>query len=129
LGDCENFNYADPLVTPAHIKPEFYFLWAYAILRSVPNKLGGVVLMFMAVGFLLVPPFLNEYKPGASFHPVSQVLFWVFVVNFLLLSFVGACPVEAPYENLGRVCRGIYLAYFLFDPAVKLMLHKKLIEV
>lgn len=94
----------------------------------MPNKLGGVVLILLAIVFLLVPPFLNQYKPGARFHPFSQVLFWVLVVNFLLLSFVGACPVEAPYENLGRVCRGVYLAYFFLDPAVKLGFHKKLIE-
>jgi len=75
LGDAENYNQADALVTPVHIKPEFYFLWAYAILRSVPNKLGGVVAMLMAIALLAVLPFLNKDKPGCSFCPINQIIF------------------------------------------------------
>jgi len=74
LGDAENYNQADALVTPVHIKPELYFLWAYAILRSVPNKLGGVVAIFMAIALLGVLPLLNKRKPGCRFCPINQVI-------------------------------------------------------
>nr|BDC91892.1 cytochrome b [Armandia sp. GK-2021] len=123
LGDAENYNPADALVTPAHIKPEFYFLWAYAILRSVPNKLGGVVAMFSAIILLGVLPFINNVKPGCSFCPVNQILLWVFVVNLFLLSYIGACPVEAPYENMGRVFSLVYFAFFIVDPFIKKKIH------
>lgn len=75
LGDAENYNPADALVTPAHIKPEFYFLWAYAILRSVPNKLGGVVAILSAIILLGVLPLLNTTKPGCRFCPLNQIFF------------------------------------------------------
>lgn len=129
IGDCENYNYADPLVTPAHIKPELYFLWAYAILRSVPNKLGGVVLILTAVLLLLAPSFLNTYKPGCRLHPIRQILLWIFVVNFILLSYIGACPVEPPYEGLGQVFSLVYFAYFILDPIAKTFIHKRTIEI
>lgn len=129
LGDAENYNQADALVTPVHIKPEFYLLWAYAILRSVPNKLGGVVAMLIAIALLGVLPFLNKRKPGCSFCPVNQVIFWIFVVNFFLLSYIGACPVEAPYEMLGRVFRLIYFALLILDPLIKKYFHEVLLKM
>lgn len=128
LGDAENYNQADALVTPVHIKPEFYFLWAYAILRSVPNKLGGVVAMFMAIALLGVLPLLNKSKPGCRFSPFNQVIFWCFVVNFFLLSYIGACPVEAPYEIIGRVLSVLYLSLFIIDPIIKKYLHNPLLN-
>jgi len=76
LGDPENFIPANPLVTPVHIKPEWYFLWAYAILRSIPNKLGGVVAMFSALLILFVVPFIMvQTRRGNSFYPLNQILF------------------------------------------------------
>lgn len=76
LGDPENFIPANPLVTPVHIKPEWYFLWAYAILRSIPNKLGGVVAIFSALLILFVVPFINlQYRAGNRFYPANQILF------------------------------------------------------
>lgn len=76
LGDPENFIPANPLVTPVHIKPEWYFLWAYAILRSIPNKLGGVVAMFSALLILFVVPFMIvQTRRGHSFYPLRQLLF------------------------------------------------------
>jgi len=109
LGDPENFIPANPLVTPVHIKPEWYFLWAYAILRSIPNKLGGVIAIFSALLILFVIPFIRvQVCRGVSFYPVSQFLFWVLVVNTILLTWIGGCPVEAPYEVLGQVFTFIY---------------------
>lgn len=129
LGDAENYNQADALVTPVHIKPELYFLWAYAILRSVPNKLGGVVAMLMAIVLIGFLPFLNKSKPGCSFCPINQVIFWVFVVNFFLLSYIGACPVEAPYEFLGRVFSVVYFGFFIIDPLIKKYVHQNLLSI
>ena len=87
FGDAENFKEADSLVTPAHIKPEWYFLFAYAILRSIPNKLGGVVALMLSVLVLFVLPYLprNRFK-GVRFKPLSKMFFWLFVVDFLLLT-------------------------------------------
>ena len=87
IGDPENFIRANPLSTPTHIKPEWYFLWAYAILRSIPNKLGGVVAIFRAIFFLFLLPIIDTGKiQGMGFYPVNQVLFWGFRVICLLLT-------------------------------------------
>lgn len=104
LGDPENFIPANPLVTPVHIKPEWYFLWAYAILRSISRKLGGVVAIFSALLILFLVPFLNSsYKRvGFGFYPANQVLFWVAGCNAILLTWIGGRPVEYPYEGLGK---------------------------
>lgn len=88
FGDPENFIPANPLVTPVHIQPEWYFLFAYAILRAIPNKLGGVVGLLMSILVLFLVPFLfsSSYFLGESFYPVGQVLFWCFVRVFVLLT-------------------------------------------
>nr|AOR87108.1 cytochrome b [Streptosyllis sp. THS1] len=110
LTDPENFIPANPLVTPIHIKPEWYFLWAYAILRSIPNKLGGVVAMFLAILIYLILPLLGLKKVyNCSFYPYSQFVFWMFICNSLLLTWIGGCPVEAPYELLGQ-----FFTFFYF---------------
>lgn len=115
LTDPENFIPANPLVTPIHIKPEWYFLWAYAILRSIPNKLGGVVAIFIALLILfLVPIFNNRKKIGNSSYIINQLLFWFWLFNACLLTWIGGCPVEVPYENLGRLFTWFYfISYFL----------------
>lgn len=119
LGDPENFIPANPLVTPVHIKPEWYFLWAYAILRSIPNKLGGVVAMFGAMLILFVLPFSHSHlRRGNAFYPVNQVLFWCFVSICILLTWIGGCPVEMPYDFLGQIFTGIYFIYFILNPIV-----------
>ena len=82
----------------------------------------------MAIGFLAILPFINTWKPGATFHPISQILFWVFVVNFFILSLIGACPVEAPYEIVGRVRSCVYLAYFFIDPVIKKWVHSSIMS-
>ncbi len=113
LGDPENFIQANPLVTPVHIQPEWYFLFAYAILRSIPNKLGGVVALALAVLILLIIPFMPVSKfQGITNYPLSKIFFWVLVRVFFLLTWIGACPVEAPYVFLGQVLSIAYFFYF-----------------
>lgn len=102
LGDPDNFIPANPLATPIHIKPEWYFLWAYAILRSVPNKLGGVLVIFSAILYFLVLPY--RIGKSISFSFIRQILFWGFVVNLFLLTWIGGSPVESPYEGIGQIC-------------------------
>lgn len=116
LGDPENFVPANPLVTPVHIKPEWYFLWAYAILRSVPNKLGGVVAIFAAILILLTLPFISQQKNrGLVFYPLGQCMFWLLTANTLLLTWIGGCPVEPPYETLGQI---FTVSYFLLHISI-----------
>lgn len=119
LGDPENWVPADPLVTPVHIQPEWYFLFAYAILRSIPNKLGGVVGLLASVLVLFTLPASSPRKyRGLSFYPLNQALFWGFVGVFLVLTWVGICPVERPYEGIGQLFTCLYFVYFLVDPIV-----------
>lgn len=119
LGDPENFIPANPLVTPVHIKPEWYFLWAYAILRSIPNKLGGVVAIFSAILILFLVPLINiQSRRGISFYPISQLLFWIIVSNTILLTWIGGCPVEGPYEGLGQIFTFMYFVLYLINPVL-----------
>ena len=98
LGDPENFIPANPLVTPIHIQPEWYFLFAYAILRSIPNKLGGVVALALAVIILYILPFYgNRIFKSFIFYPLGKLIFWSLVVIVILLTWIGARPVEYPY--------------------------------
>lgn len=117
LGDPENFIPANPLVTPVHIKPEWYFLWLYAILRSIPNKLGGVVAIFGALLVLfLVPIIFNQKYRGLPFYPISQFLFWLIIAIIFVLTWIGGCPVEAPYEAIGQVVTLLYFLVFFSIP-------------
>lgn len=98
LMDAENFIPANPLQTPAHIQPEWYFLFAYAILRSIPNKLGGVIALVASIAVLFLFPFVSKTKSGGvQYSPTSRFLFWCFVVNFLLLTWLGSAPAEPPF--------------------------------
>nr|YP_005351141.1 cytochrome b [Fissurella volcano]AFB78091.1 cytochrome b [Fissurella volcano] len=118
LGDSENFISANPLVTPVHIQPEWYFLFAYAILRSIPNKLGGVMALAGSVLVLFFVPILKVGKlRSMSFYPISQILFWGLIGIFFVLTWIGACPVEAPYEGIGRVFTVLYFSCYLLIPA------------
>lgn len=112
LGDPENFISANPLVTPVHIQPEWYFLFAYAILRSIPNKLGGVVALAGSVMVLYTLGFTQRYQiKGFPFYPLFKPLFWGFCTLVALLTWIGARPVEDPYIFVGQV---LTLAYFSF---------------
>ena len=115
LGDPENFIPANPLVTPIHIQPEWYFLFAYAILRSIPNKLGGVIALFCSVlVFYLFPLIKNSFIfiKTFIFLPVNKILYWLFVTTVILLTWIGARPVEDPYILVGQVLTFLYFIYF-----------------
>nr|YP_003331314.1 cytochrome b [Bajacalifornia megalops]BAI50207.1 cytochrome b [Bajacalifornia megalops] len=114
LGDPDNFTPANPLTTPPHIKPEWYFLFAYAILRSVPNKLGGVLALLASVLILLVVPALHTSKQqGLTFRPLTQLLFWALIADLLVLTWIGGMPVEPPYVNIGWTASILYFSLFL----------------
>jgi ubiquinol-cytochrome c reductase cytochrome b subunit len=114
LGHPDNYIPANPLVTPEHIVPEWYFLPFYAILRSIPNKLGGVVAMVGAILILLTLPILNISLIRSSyFRPICKILFWLFVANFVLLGWIGGNPVEYPYVLIGQILTITYFVYFI----------------
>nr|BCH36362.1 cytochrome b [Acanthaster planci] len=128
LSDPENFNPANPLVTPVHIQPEWYFLFAYAILRSIPNKLGGVIALLASILILFMVPILHTSNNQAStFRPVSQSLFWCLATVFLFLTWIGSQPVEDPFILLGQIASTAYFSLFLFAIPLTSELENKLI--
>nr|YP_010958749.1 cytochrome b [Baronia brevicornis]WNB35767.1 cytochrome b [Baronia brevicornis] len=117
LGDPDNFTPANPLVTPIHIQPEWYFLFAYAILRSIPNKLGGVIALIMSILILIILPFtFNKKIQGIQFYPINQIMFWSMISTIILLTWIGARPVENPYIITGQLLTIIYFSYFIINP-------------
>ena len=119
LGDPENFIPANPLVTPIHIQPEWYFLFAYAVLRSIPNKLGGVIAIIISIIIILVPPIINNNKfQGLIFYPLNKTIFWLFVNNIILLTWIGARPAEEPFIFVGQILTISYFRYFLINPLI-----------
>nr|CRG62857.1 cytochrome b [Lacerta bilineata] len=129
LGDPENFSPANPLVTPPHIKPEWYFLFAYAILRSIPNKLGGVLALLFSILILLTSPMLHLSKQRTlTFRPLSQALFWLLISDILILSWIGGQPVEQPFMIIGQLPSAIYFAIFLLLMPALALLENKLLK-
>nr|QNE85739.1 cytochrome b [Tomosvaryella palliditarsis] len=122
LGDPDNFIMANPLVTPVHIQPEWYFLFAYAILRSIPNKLGGVIALIMSIAILMILPFyhLSKFR-GMQFYPMNKMLFWMMVTSVILLTWIGARPVEDPYILMGQMLTVTYFMYYLLNPLIAKM--------
>jgi len=117
LSDPDNFTPANPIVTPIHIQPEWYFLFAYAILRSIPNKLGGVIALFASIIILGILPISIKSKfKGIQFYPLRQIIFWIFIITVILLTWIGARPVEYPYTNTGLILTLMYFIYFIIDP-------------
>ena len=117
LADPENFIVANPLVTPIHIKPEWYFLWVYAILRSIPNKLGGVIALFAALLILFTLPITKmNKKRGLAFYPINQLLFWILVSSWLILTWIGGRPVEDPFITIGQVFTILYFMFYILNP-------------
>lgn len=119
LGDPDNFIPANPLVTPPHIQPEWYFLFAYAILRSIPNKLGGVIALVLSIAILFILPFTNVSKfRGIQYYMLNQILFWTMVIIVILLTWIGARPVEDPYILTGQILTVLYFSYFILNPLI-----------
>nr|QCP68882.1 cytochrome b [Cryptolestes ferrugineus] len=122
LGDPDNFVPANPLVTPVHIQPEWYFLFAYAILRSIPNKLGGVIALVLSIAILYIMPFINKKKfLSTQFYPINKILFWFFLVLVILLTWIGARPVEDPYILVGQTLTVLYFSFYMFNPLINKM--------
>lgn len=119
LGDPDNFIPANPLVTPPHIQPEWYFLFAYAILRSIPNKLGGVIALVFSIAILFILPFSNNFKfQRTQFYPINQILFWLLTTIVVLLTWIGARPVEDPFILTGQILTCLYFLYYLINPII-----------
>jgi ubiquinol-cytochrome c reductase cytochrome b subunit len=113
MGHPDNYIPANPMVTPAHIVPEWYFLPFYAILRSIPDKLGGVIAMGGALVILLAIPFINTSEIRSSqFRPIFRIFFWLLVVDFLILGWIGQKPVESPFVEVGQIATIFYFTFF-----------------
>nr|YP_009467162.1 cytochrome b [Phatnoma laciniatum]ARB50167.1 cytochrome b [Phatnoma laciniatum] len=122
LNDPENFTQANPMVTPTHIQPEWYFLFAYAILRSIPNKLGGVITMLMSILILVLPMIsMNSKFQSTSLYPMNKIMFWMFMCTMILLTWIGMCPVEYPFISTGQILTIIYFNYFLMNPIITMI--------
>nr|ARH54518.1 cytochrome b [Nosodendron fasciculare] len=116
LGDPDNFIPANPLITPIHIQPEWYFLFAYAILRSIPNKLGGVIALILSIAILFIIPFINKKKfQSNQFYPINKIFFWNLLTIIILLTWIGARPVENPYIMIGQILTFLYFLLFLIN--------------
>jgi ubiquinol-cytochrome c reductase cytochrome b subunit len=130
LGDSDNYIMANPMQTPSAIVPEWYLLPFYAILRSIPNKLLGVIAMFSAILIILILPVTDLGRSrGLQFRPISKLMFWVFVANFLILMQLGAKHVESPFIEFGQLSTALYFSYFLFVMPFSSLLENTLMEI
>nr|UZT67522.1 cytochrome b [Figites sp. ZJUH 20220009] len=119
LGDPENFSMANSMVTPIHIQPEWYFLFAYAILRSIPNKLGGVIALLLSVVIIMILPFYNNNNMQSMvFYPLNQIMYWMFVNVLILLTWIGMKPIEYPFMLFGQILTFLYFFYYLVNPLI-----------
>jgi len=130
LGDSENYVMANPMQTPPAIVPEWYLLPFYAILRSIPNKLLGVIAMFSAILIILALPFTDLGRSrGLQFRPLSKIAFYIFVANFLILMQLGAKHVESPFIEFGQISTVLYFAHFLVIVPVVSLIENSLVDL
>jgi len=116
LNDHNNFVTANPIITPNHIQPEWYFLFSYSILRAIPNKLGGVIALLISILILIILPILNNKKfLTIKFYPINKFLFWIFIITFIILTWIGIKPVEYPFVILSQYLTLIYFSYFFLN--------------
>nr|YP_010977780.1 cytochrome b [Nurudea zhengii]UYG49500.1 cytochrome b [Nurudea zhengii] len=116
LNDHNNFIMANPMITPNHIQPEWYFLFSYSILRAIPNKLGGVIALLMSILILLILPLLNNKKFLTNkFYPINKIMYWMFIMTFIILTWIGMQPVEYPFIMTGQLFTMIYFSYFILN--------------
>nr|ABY58932.1 cytochrome b [Diadophis punctatus] len=119
FNDPENFSKANPMVTPQHIKPEWYFLFAYGILRSIPNKLGGTLALILSVTILLTAPFTHtSYVRSMTFRPLTQLMFWTLIATFMTITWAATKPVETPYILISQMTSILYFLFFIMNPTL-----------
>nr|YP_010276201.1 cytochrome b [Aphaenogaster japonica]UHY39323.1 cytochrome b [Aphaenogaster japonica] len=121
FSDPDNFTPANPMVTPIHIQPEWYFLFAYAILRSIPNKLGGVIALLSSILILYMLPLHSTKIQSMCFSPINQIFFWMFINIFIMLTWAGAQPIENPYMYISQMLSMLYFIFFIMTPSMYTM--------
>nr|ADM46551.1 cytochrome b [Microtus arvalis] len=130
LGDPDNYTPANPLNTPPHIKPEWYFLFAYAILRSIPNKLGGVLALILSIVILAFMPLLHTSKQRTlTFRPITQTMYWILVADLLVLTWIGGQPVEYPFIIIGQTASIAYFAIIVIFMPIAGMIENDIMDL